>query len=104
MRLSRRSWSPPTPPKHPGAEEVVDESDDVDDEDDDDGDVDIEEKPLVGDSTEMEGFDDPATDTVSIFRVMDSVLVGSPSRLRLAAPRRRARGDSSNLIAEQLLW
>jgi hypothetical protein len=95
LRLSRRSWSPPSPAKHPpGAEDVVDERDDVDDEDDDEGEVDIEEKQFVGDSTEME---DPATETVNMFRL-------SPSRRLLAAPRRRARGDSSNLIAEQGEW
>jgi hypothetical protein len=94
------------PPKHPGADDDdVDDRDDVEDEDDDDGDVDIEGKQLlVGESTEIDGFEDPATETVNMFRVKVSANEISPSFLRLAAPRRRARGDSSNLIAEQLVW
>jgi hypothetical protein len=81
----------------------VEDSEDVDDDEDEDGDVDIEEKQLVAVSTEMEGVEDPATETVSMFRVMVSAVGWSPSLLRLPAPRRRARGDSSNLTAEQVV-
>lgn len=103
FRLSLRSWSPPSPAKHGGADDDVEDRDDVDDDVDDD-DVDIEdEKQLdVGDSTDIVGLDDPdATETVSMFRVMDSVHgVGSNLLLR-TSPRRRARAGGSNLKSEQ---
>jgi hypothetical protein len=86
--------------KDPGAEEVVEDSEDVDDDDDEEGDVDIDEKQFVGDSTLMDGLEEPAaTDTVNIFLANKSaaVDVDCPRRLRRAATRRRARGDSSKL-------
>ena len=81
----------------PGAEDVVEDRDEVEDEDDDDGDVDIDEKQFGGDSTLMDGLEEPATDTVNMFRAKESA-VSCPKRFRRAATRRRARGDNSNRI------
>ena len=62
-----------------------------------DGDVDIDEKQFGGDSTLIDGLEEPATDTVNMFRAKESA-VSCPKRFRRAATRRRARGDNSNRI------
>ena len=107
LRLSRRSCSPPSPAKHGGADEdEVDDSDDDDDDvDDDDVDIDDEKQLDVGDSTDIVGLDDPdATETVSMFRVMDSVHGGGSDLLLRTGPRRLARAGGSNLKSEQVAW
>ena len=81
----------------PGAEDVVEDRDEVEDEYDEDGDVDIDEKQFGGDSTLIDGLEEPATDTVNMFRAKESA-VSCPKRFRRAATRRRARGDNSNRI------
>ena len=81
----------------PGAEDVVEDRDEVEDEDDEDGDVDIDEKQFGGDSTLIDGLEEPATDTVNMFRAKESA-VSCPKRFRRVATRRRARGDNSNRI------
>jgi hypothetical protein len=104
LRLSRRSWSPPSPAKHGGADDEVEDRDDVDDDvDDEDVDIDDEKQFEVGDSTDIVGLDDPdATETVSMFRVMDSVHGGGSNLLLRTSPRRRARAGGSNLKSEQV--
>ena len=59
----------------------------------------------VGDSTDIVGLDDPdATETVSMFRVMDSVHGGGSNLLLRTGPRRLARAGGSNLKSEQVAW